>query len=208
MKPLAKSSIGSFGLFWLALALAPHSRAYAAQTPKRGEVRFTADTEDERDAGVWIDGKYAGYVKELKGDHKVTLPAGEHEISIREAGYKELTRKITVDPDQVETIAVELVTDTKAIFPGNNAAELRLDIQPKKAAVYMDGGYMEHGSDFGVRFHSMLVIPGKHKLRVELDGYIPYEVEINAVANEKSRMSIALLKSSEPPTPPTSAPSQ
>ena len=168
--------------------------AVAQQSPSLGEVRFTTDTQDERDAGVWIDGKYAGYVKELKGDRKVMLPAGEHEISIRQAGYKELTKKVVVDPDMPQTVVVTLETDTKLILPGNDAAELRLDIQPKRAAVYMDGTYMGHGSDFGGRFHSMLVAPGKHKLRVALDGYIPYEVEITAVAHEKSRMNIALLK--------------
>jgi PEGA domain-containing protein len=182
-------------LFWLVLLVPTFVGAYAQQSQKLAEVRFTTDTQDERDAGVWIDGKYAGYVKELKGDRKVMLSAGEHEISIRQAGYKELTKKIVVDSDEAQTVAVALETDTKAIFPGNNAAELRLDIQPKRAAVYLDGGYMGHGSDFGGRFHSMLVAPGKHKLRVELDGYIPYENEINPVASEKSRMNIALLKS-------------
>ena len=58
-----------------------------------GEVRFTADDQDERDAGVWIDGKYAGYVKELKGDRKVMLPAGEHEFVIKQAGFKDLTKE-------------------------------------------------------------------------------------------------------------------
>lgn len=185
------------GLGLLAPLLFACSGAHAQQSQKLGEVRFTTDTQDERDAGVWIDGKYAGYVKELKGDRKLMLPAGEHEISIRQAGYQELAKKIVVDPDEAQTVAVALETDAKAIFPGNNAAELRLDIQPKRAAVYLDGGYMGHGSDFGGRFHSMLVAPGKHKLRVELDGYFTYETEINPIANEKSRMNIALLKSGD-----------
>jgi len=185
-------SIPKLALF--SLLLFACSGAHAQQAATSGEVRFTADTQDDRDAGVWIDGKYAGYVKELKGDRRIMLPAGEHEVSIRQAGYKELTKKVVVDPDQPQTIAVTLEADTKLILPGNDAAELRLDIQPKRAAVYMDGTYMGHGGDFGGRFHSMLVAPGKHKLRVSLDGYIPYEVDVTAVANEKSRMNIALLK--------------
>jgi len=58
----------------LVLLFFAHAQAFAQQTAKTGEVRFTADDQDERDAGVWIDGKYAGYVKELKGDRKVLLP--------------------------------------------------------------------------------------------------------------------------------------
>ncbi len=41
-----------------------------------GEVQFEGDTQIDRDSGVWIDGEYIGYVKELKGDKKVLLLAG------------------------------------------------------------------------------------------------------------------------------------
>jgi hypothetical protein len=192
MPKTAPASISS--LFWIVLLLVSQAHLYGQEPSRTGEVRFTSDTQDERDAGVWIDGRYAGYVKELKGDRKVMLPAGEHELSIRQAGYKELTKKIIVEPDQVQTIPVQLEQDSKAIFPGGNAAELRLDIQPKRAAVYLDGGYMGHGGDFGGRFHSMLVAPGKHQLKVELEGYQSYQTEITAGANQKSRMSIVLQK--------------
>ena len=173
------------------------TNTYGQQTPRMGEVRFTADNQAERDSGVWIDGKYAGYVKELKGDRKVMLPAGEHAISIRQAGFKEFTQKIIVAPDAVQTITVVMEEDTKVTYPGNSAAELRLDILPKRAAVFVDGGYMGHGGDFGGRFHSMLVSPGKHQLKVTLDGYRTYESEIDAVANNKAQMKIVLEKSSD-----------
>lgn len=157
-----------------------------------GEVRFTTDNQAERDAGVWIDGKYAGYVKELKGERKVMLPPGEHEISIRQAGYEEIKEKLVVAPGQIQIVAVVLKENPKMIYPGNNAAELRLDIRPKRAAVFVDGGYMGHGSDFGGHFHSMLVSPGKHHLKVTCNGFRTYETEIDAAANVKSRMTIVL----------------
>ena len=175
------------------------TNAFGQQNPKMGEVRFTADNQDERDSGIWIDGKYAGYVKELKGDRKVLLPPGEHEILIRQAGYKDFRKKIVVEADQVQMIAVVLEENPKLTFPGSNAAELRLDIQPKRAAVFMDDSYMGHGGDFGGRFHSMLVSPGKHRLKVTLDGYKPYETDIDAVASSKSQMKIVLEKSGDSP---------
>lgn len=171
---------------------------HAQQGPGMGEIRFTADNQFERDSGVWIDGNYAGYVKELKGNRKVMLPAGEHEILIRQAGYKDITQKIVIHPDQIQTVAVVLEENPKEIYPGGNAAELRLDILPKRAAVFVDDGYMGHGGDFGGRFHSMLVSPGKHRLKITLDGYKAYEMEIDAVANNKSQMKIVLEKSSNP----------
>lgn len=176
------------------LVLVPHINAWAQKSQPTGEVRFTADNQDERDAGVWIDDKYLGYVKELKGDRRVLLPSGEHEISIRQAGYKDFTQKLVVATDQIQTIVVVLEANTKLTYPGKDAAELRLDIRPKRAAVFVDDGYMGHGSDFGGRFHSMLVSPGKHRLKVTLDGYQAYEMEIDAVASNKSEMKIVLEK--------------
>ena len=188
------------GFSLLVLVFFGHADAQVQQTPATGEVRFTADNQDQRDAGVWIDGKYAGYVKELKGNRKVMLPPGEHEILLRQAGYKDFTKKIVLEADQIQTIAVVLEENPKLTYPGSNAAELRLDIQPKRAAVFLDDGFMGHGGDFGGRFHSMLVSPGKHRLKVSLEGYKTYEMEIDAVAGNKSQTKIVLESSDGTPS--------
>jgi hypothetical protein len=188
------------GFSLLVLVFFGQAYAQGQQTPATGEVRFTADNQDQRDAGVWIDGKYAGYVKELKGNRKVMLPPGEHEILLRQAGYKDFTKKIVLEADQIQTIAVVLEENPKLTYPGSNAAELRLDIQPKRAAVFLDDGFMGHGGDFGGRFHSMLVSPGKHRLKVSLEGYKTYEMEIDAVAGNKSQTKIVLESSDGTPS--------
>src|SRR6476660_3163247 len=43
--------------------------------------------------------------------------------------------------------------------------------KPERAAVFVDDGYIGHAADFGGSFHSMLLSPGKHRLKVELPGY-------------------------------------
>jgi hypothetical protein len=48
----------------------------------------------------------------------------------------------------------------------------------------------------------MLVAPGKHRLKVTLDGYRPYETDINPAAQEKSRMKIVLEKGSDSQSKP------
>jgi len=45
----------------------------------------------------------------------------------------------------------------------------------------------------------MLVAPGKHHLKITLDGYQAYETEIDAVAGNKSQMKIVLEKKSNTP---------
>src|ERR1700751_2807061 len=122
-------------------ATRPHaavSAAAAQQNQQPGEVRFSADNQQERDSGVWIDDKYFGYVKELKGDRKVLLPPGEHEISIRSDGYKDLVKEIVVQPGEAQTVDVVMEENPKSTYPGDDPAEMRLDIQTKRAAVLLE----------------------------------------------------------------------
>src|SRR6202051_2899965 len=71
-----------------------------------GEVRFEGPTKIEKDSGVWVDGDYVGFLKELHGNKKVLLLPGEHEISVRQSGYDDFLRKIIVEPGQVQSVQV------------------------------------------------------------------------------------------------------
>src|SRR5215471_17878697 len=57
------------------------------------EVRFIAHNHAEKTAGVWVDGQYVGYVKELNGDKKMLLLPGKHEIVVRQPWYKDYVEK-------------------------------------------------------------------------------------------------------------------
>ncbi|MGC2477483.1 MAG: hypothetical protein WA485_24295, partial [Candidatus Sulfotelmatobacter sp.] len=59
-----------------------------------GEVELKGQTKVERDSGVWIDGQYVGYLKELKGDKKILLLPGAHMISVRQDGYQDFTQTV------------------------------------------------------------------------------------------------------------------
>jgi hypothetical protein len=54
-----------------------------------GEVQFVTKTKTEKTSGVWIDGQYVGYAKELKDEKKVLLLPGEHEMSPWEIGLRD-----------------------------------------------------------------------------------------------------------------------
>jgi len=60
-------------LFAALLFLTLASPAFSQDSKVMGEVRFEGATKLERDSGVWIDGNYVGYLKELKGNKKVLL---------------------------------------------------------------------------------------------------------------------------------------
>ena len=51
-------------------------KSVSAQDRVMGELKLEGATKVERDSGVWIDGGYVGYLKELKGSKKVMLLPG------------------------------------------------------------------------------------------------------------------------------------
>ena len=63
-----------------ALLLTP---AIYAGNEVMGEIQFEGRSKVERTSGVWVDGGYVGYLKELKGSKKVLLLPGEHVISVK-----------------------------------------------------------------------------------------------------------------------------
>src|SRR5438093_10312880 len=73
-----------------------NSTVLYAENQVLGEIRFEGVSKVEKTSGVWIDGQYVGYLKELKGSKKVLLLRGEHEIALRQAGYRDFTRKMIV----------------------------------------------------------------------------------------------------------------
>ena len=45
-----------------------------------GEIELVGATKVEKTSGVWVDGQYLGYLKELKGSKKILLCPGSHEL--------------------------------------------------------------------------------------------------------------------------------
>jgi PEGA domain len=160
-----------------------------------GEVQFQGATKLERDSGVWIDGQYVGYLKELKGDKKVMLLPGEHEIIVRQAGLDDFVSKIVVEPGEKQLVRVAMQKSSGWRTP-STTAELKLTVQPNRAAVFLDDRYVGHVGEFGGKLHSMLIAPGKHRVKVELPGYRTFETEVNLLAGQKSEVKTDLIKGS------------
>ncbi|MGB7435188.1 MAG: PEGA domain-containing protein [Candidatus Acidiferrum sp.] len=167
----------------------------ASDSKVMGEVKFQGASSLERDAGVWVDGEYVGYVKELKGDKKVLLLPGKHQISVRESGYADFVRDIVVEPGEVQTLHVKM-----SMLPGvatpKVTAELKLTIQPPRAAVFLDDNYIGHAGELGGAVHSLLVSPGKHHVKVELPGYRTFETDVSMLAGQKSEVKTELVRGS------------
>lgn len=168
-------------LVFASLAGSPRS---AGQNKVMGQVNFSPATKIEKNAGVWIDGQYVGFVNELNGDKKVLLLPGEHEISVRQSGYKDLTQNIVVEPAKEVTVPVKMERDPRAGYSAVNA-EVKLNVTPDRAAVFIDDAFVGYVHEFGGLGRAMLVAPGKHQIKIALPGYKDFVADVNLRSDQK-----------------------
>jgi hypothetical protein len=192
----SRLSFGRSGVLLVGLlSFAIVGNATAQSSKVMGEVQFQGRTKVEKDSGVWVDGGYVGFLKELKGDKKVLLLPGQHEISVRQSGYDDFTQKIVIEPGQVQIVQVVMHLTPGAHTP-EVTATLKLTIQPGRAAVFLDGKYIGHAGELGGAVHSLKISPGKHKIKVELPGYRTFETEVNLLQGQKSEVKTELVTGS------------
>jgi PEGA domain len=172
------------------LVLAPTLRAGNGVL---GQVDLEGATKVEKDSGVWVDGQYVGYLRELKGSKKLLLLPGEHEIIVRQGGYVDFVQKVTVRAGVTQTVAVKMEKDTRVQLP-RITAEIKLEVNPNRAAVFVDGVFVGHVAEFGGMGRALLVAPGKRKVTISLPGYQTFETDIDLVANQKSTVKTDLVK--------------
>ena len=181
-------------LIWTAVLL-DTPKTSSTQNQVMGELEFEGKTKLERDSGVWVDGNYVGYLKELKGKKKVLLLPGQHEVIVRQSGYLDDVQKIVVQPGEKRLVIVTLRLAPTATVP-NVTATLKLNIKPNRAAVFLDEKYVGHAGEFGGTFRSMKISPGKHTVRVELPGYRTFLTEVDLLANQETEVKTELVPGS------------
>lgn len=190
MNPYAK--IAAF-LFLLVLGCAIAVPSLHAGNDVLGEIDLVGASKVENTSGVWIDGQYIGYLNELHGSKKILLLPGDHDIIVRQGGYIDFTQKVTVRAGEKQSIDVKMERDTRVELP-KVTAEIKLDVKPNRAAVFVDGVFVGHVAEFGGLGKALLVAPGKHKVLMSLPGYQNFETDIELVANQKSSVKTEMVK--------------
>jgi len=179
----ALASIFAFGLFF--------THPVLAQNQILGEVQFEGTTSNERTAGVWIDGQYLGYVRELKGSKKVLLLPGDHQITVRQGGYLDWVTRLTMQPGEKQVLRVTMQKDTRVHFP-TVTAEVKLAVSPDRAAVFVDGVFVGHVGEFNGAGKALLIAPGKHNIKISLPGYQTFETQVSLNPNQKFQLKTDL----------------
>jgi hypothetical protein len=188
MRVLCLVALGGLsGLFSLAAPV-------HAQDRIMGQVQFVSTTKIAKTSGVWIDGQYVGYLGELKGSNRLRLLPGEHDISVRQAGYSDFSKKVVIEPRMVVDVRVSMERDTRFVYPDpKTSSEVRLDVQPTRAAVFLDDYYVGTVDEYYGVDHAMLVIPGKHRFKIALAGFKTFETEVDLQPRQKFALKTALM---------------
>jgi hypothetical protein len=166
-----------------------------AEDRVQSELRFVGHNKAEKTAGVWVDGQYVGFVKELTGDKKIVLLPGKHDVLVRQAWYKDYAEQVILEPGKASLINVSLVRDE---HPNTREAtgELKISATPTRAAVFVDNQFAGHVDEFNGAGQAMLLTPGRHNIRVALPGYLPFETVVEMRAHQKVKLQTDLVKGS------------
>jgi hypothetical protein len=196
MKRLAMRTTVLGLALWFWVANATHAQNTNQNTNRvLGQVNFEGKTDIDKSSAVWVDDQYVGYVSELKGNKKLLLVPGKHEIVIRQVGYKDVTESIEVNPGGTTVVNVQMEKDPNAVN-SNVTGEVKLKVTPDRAAVFVDGKYAGYVHQFGGVKRAMLIAPGKHRIKIELPGYRTFESEIVVQANQKVTVKTTLAPAS------------
>jgi hypothetical protein len=158
-----------------------------------GEIVFKSLNKAAKTSGVWVDGQYLGYLKELKGSKKVLLLPGEHDITVRQDGYHDFIRRVVLQPGEQYLLQVKMERDPQFQMP-SVTAEIKFSVDPDRAAVFVDGLFAGHAGELGGVGKSMLVAPGKRTITLSLPGYQTFETEVVLAPHQKFELKTKLLK--------------
>lgn len=166
-----------------------------------GKLQFDGRSNVEKDSGVWVDGQYVGYLKELKGSKSVLLLPGEHRVTVRQDGYADFTQTVQIQPGKTMVIPVIMRKASMGTLPPV-LSTVKVNVNPSRAAVFVDGLYVGHVREFDGMGRGLLVAPGNHQIKIALPGYQTFQTEIQPAALQTVEIKTNLLKSANPLSAP------
>jgi hypothetical protein len=165
-----------------------------AANPLQGEVELKAAGKIERNAGLWLDGQYVGFVKDLEGKGKLVLVPGEHKLVFKLIGYDDLTSTIAVEPGSRSRYRVAMLPKPDATYPDESTTgQVRISVKPEEAAIFVNDSYVGHVDRFDGRA-GMRLSAGTYRLTIALPGYEAFNTELTVRAGQSYEIKTELPK--------------
>ncbi|MBT8445188.1 MAG: PEGA domain-containing protein, partial [Gammaproteobacteria bacterium] len=169
--------------------------AWAGSSDVLAEVRLKPSSKIEKAAGIWVDGQYLGYLKEMKGSKKILLLPGRHQLTARLTGYLDFETEFDVAAGQTREVRVAMRENLTATYPDpKDMARVKLKVEPSRAAVFVNDRYVGHVDQFRGFRKSLGLKPGNYKIHITLPGYQPFDTEITLLKQQKYAIETTLQK--------------
>lgn len=139
------------------------------------------------DAGVWVDGEYAGHADRFNGPgENLFLSPGSHEIRFSMVYFKDYSTTVNIQPGGKTVVEYKLEPSGEK-HPTGPFGKVKIQTPKSElnAAVLVDGmhiGYVDQINKIG---QTLLLIPGEHKIELRYAGYQPYTTTVTVAANQK-----------------------
>ena len=165
-----------------------------AANPLQGEIELKAASKLEQNAGLWLDGQYVGFVKDLEGKGTLVLLPGDHRLVFKLIGYDDLASTIVVEPGSRTRYRVAMLPAPGATYPDeSNTAQLRISVKPDDAAIFVNDSYVGHIDQFDGR-RGMRLAEGAYRLTIALPGYAAFNTELTMRAGQSYEVKTELQK--------------
>lgn len=140
-------------------------------------------------AGVFVDDKYLGPAANFGFTRKYVVPAGEHQITLRDSRYQDFSTKVTIAAGKTTTLSQSLQAATVAPPPYGT---LRIQGGSSKFdAVFVNGKFMGHVDEFDNFAQGLLLNPGEYTLKVvSSSGNQELEEKIKIEENKTTRVHV------------------
>ncbi|NND37044.1 MAG: PEGA domain-containing protein [Gammaproteobacteria bacterium] len=169
--------------------------AWAGSSDVLAEIRLKPSSKIEKAAGIWVDGQYLGYLKEMKGSKKILLLPGRHQLTARLTGYLDFETEFDVAAGQTREVRVAMRENLTATYPDpKDMARVKLKVEPSRAAVFVNERYVGHVDQFRGFRKSLGLKPGNYKIHITLPGYQPFDTEITLLKQQKYAIETTLQK--------------
>jgi len=103
-----------------------------------------------------------------------------------------------VEPGTKSVVKVKMERDTRFQMPAV-FSEIKLSVNPDRAAVFVDGLFVGHAAEFSGVAHSLLVAPGHRQITISLPGYETFHSDVDLEPHQKFKLQTNLVKSAAPP---------
>lgn len=136
--------------------------------------------------GVYLDGTYLGPAANFRRTRTYTVPAGEHELLLREPRYEDFKTTVRIEAGRTTTItqAMKPLQPPKPPF-----GKLRFVGFEKYCAVYVNNGYMGHCDEFNAFWQGLKLNPGDYDVRViSTKGETLLQQKVSLRANETVKL--------------------